>query len=55
MDLRGVELGKDCVFHKDWDGLTKLATWMKELGRVYKKSNGRSHFASFLAKVELVR
>lgn len=27
----GIELGKDCVFHNDQEGLTKLATWMKEL------------------------
>jgi hypothetical protein len=29
--IRGIELGKDCVFHNDAQGLTKLSSWMKEL------------------------
>lgn len=37
VDFRGIELGKDCVFPNDQEGLTKLAAWMKELGRVHQK------------------
>lgn len=37
VDFRGIELGKDCVFHKDREGLTKLATWMKELQKANQK------------------
>ena len=39
VDFRGIELGKDCVFHNDQEGLTKLATWMKELRRVHDKTD----------------
>lgn len=39
VDFRGIELGKDCVFHNDQEGLTKLALWMKELGRVHEKTD----------------
>lgn len=39
VDFRGIELGKDCVFHNDQEGLTKLATWMKELGQVHGKTD----------------
>lgn len=38
VDFRGIELGKECVFHNDQEGLTKLAMWMKELGRDHEKS-----------------
>jgi transposase len=38
VDFRGIELGKDCVFHNDAEGLTKLATWMKELGQAHGKT-----------------
>ncbi|WP_237763003.1 IS110 family transposase [Paenibacillus sp. A3] len=38
VDFRGIELGKDCVFQNDQEGLTKLAEWMKELGRVRDKT-----------------
>lgn len=39
VDFRGIELGKDCVFHNDQKGLTKLASWMKELGQAHGKSD----------------
>jgi transposase len=39
VDFRGIELGKDCVFHNDQEGLTKLASWMKELGQVHQKTD----------------
>ncbi|WP_141334116.1 IS110 family transposase [Paenibacillus sp. tmac-D7] len=39
VDFRGIELGKDCVFHNDQEGLSKLATWMKELGQAHGKTN----------------
>lgn len=39
VDFRGIELGKDCVFHNDQAGLTKLATWMKELEQTHGKSD----------------
>ncbi|WP_274366323.1 IS110 family transposase [Paenibacillus thermotolerans] len=38
VDFRGIELGKDCVFHNEQEGLTKLATWMKELSQVHGKT-----------------
>jgi transposase len=39
VDFRGIELGKDCVFHNDQEGLTKLAMWMKELGQTHGKTD----------------
>ncbi|MEI7028396.1 IS110 family transposase [Paenibacillus sp. y28] len=39
VDFRGIELGKDCVFHNDQTGLTKLATWMKKLGQAHGKTD----------------
>lgn len=39
VDFRGLELGNDCVFHNDQEGLTKLTTWMKELGRIHEKAD----------------
>lgn len=39
MDFRGIELGKDCVFENDRQGLTKLVTWMKGLQRVHNKTD----------------
>lgn len=39
VDFRGIELGKDCVFHNDQEGLTKLALWMKELGEAHEKTD----------------
>lgn len=38
VDFRGIELGRDCTFHNDAAGLTKLATWMKALGQQYSKT-----------------
>ncbi len=38
VDFRGIELGKDCTFHNDASGLTKLATWMKELKQTHTKT-----------------
>ncbi|WP_372636505.1 IS110 family transposase [Cohnella sp.] len=38
VDFRGIELGKDCVFHNDAEGLTKLSVWMKELGQAHGKT-----------------
>ena len=39
IDFRGIELGKECVFHNDDEGLGKLVTWMKELQRLYTKTD----------------
>lgn len=39
IDFRGIELGKECVFDNDHEGLTKLVTWMKELQRLYAKTD----------------
>lgn len=39
VDFRGIELGKDCVFHNDREGLTKLATWMKGLLVAHQKTD----------------
>jgi transposase len=39
VDFRGIELGKDCVFHNSQEGLTKLATWMKELEEAQGKTD----------------
>lgn len=39
VDFRGIELGRDCVFHNDQEGLSKLSTWMKELGRIHEKTD----------------
>lgn len=39
VDFRGIELGKDCVFQNDQQGLQKLATWMKELGQAHGKTD----------------
>lgn len=39
VDLRGIELGKDCTFHNDQEGLLKLTSWMQDLGRVHKKTD----------------
>ncbi|MBU7321114.1 IS110 family transposase [Paenibacillus oleatilyticus] len=38
VDFRGIELGKDCVFHNDAAGLTKLSAWMKDLGQQHAKT-----------------
>lgn len=38
VDFRGIELGKDCVFHNDAAGLTKLVAWMKDLGQRHGKT-----------------
>lgn len=38
VDFRGIELGKDCIFHNDAEGLTKLAAWMKDLGQRHAKT-----------------
>lgn len=38
VDFRGIELGKDCIFHNDKEGLMKLTTWMKELGQSQAKT-----------------
>lgn len=38
VDYRGIELGKDCVFHNNQEGLTKLAVWMKELSQIQDKT-----------------
>jgi transposase len=38
VDFRGIELGKDCTFYNDREGLTKLTTWMKELQQVHAKT-----------------
>jgi transposase len=39
VDFRGIELGKDCVFHNDREGLKKLATWMKGLQVAHQKTD----------------
>mgnify|MGYP000915932296 CR=1 FL=1 len=39
VDFRGIELGRDCVFHNNHEGLMKLASWMKDLGRVHAKTD----------------
>jgi len=39
VDYRGIELGKDCVFHNSQEGLTELATWMKEISAVHGKTD----------------
>lgn len=39
VDYRGIELGKDCVFHNNQEGLMQLASWMKDLGRVHAKTD----------------
>jgi len=38
VDYRGIELGKDCTFSNDAEGLTRLATWMKDLGQRHGKT-----------------
>lgn len=39
VDFRGIELGNRCIFENDRPGLLKLVAWMKELQRVYQKSD----------------
>ncbi len=39
IDFRGIELGKECVFSNDDEGLTKLVRWMKELQRLHGKTD----------------
>lgn len=39
VDFRGIELGRDCVFHNNQEGLMKLASWMKDLSRVHAKTD----------------
>jgi len=39
VDFRGIELGRDCVFQNDHEGLTKLVAWMKELGQTHDKTD----------------
>src|SRR5690606_14680882 len=39
IEFRGIELGKDCVFQNQRDGLTNLVSWMKELQRVHVKTD----------------
>jgi transposase len=39
VDFRGIELGRDCVFQNDQQGLRKLVAWMKELGQAHGKSD----------------
>lgn len=39
VDFRGIELGKDCVFHNDHTGLSKLVKWMKELKEQHIKTD----------------
>ncbi|QSO49956.1 IS110 family RNA-guided transposase [Alicyclobacillus mengziensis] len=39
IDFRGIELGKECVFNNDDEGLRKLVTWMKELQRLHGKTD----------------
>lgn len=39
IDFRGIELGKECVFSNNNEGLTKLVTWMKELQRLHGKTD----------------
>ncbi len=39
IDYRGIELGKECVFHNDQEGLMKLALWMEKLGQEHQKTD----------------
>jgi transposase len=39
IDFRGIELGKECVFSNDDEGLTKLVAWMKELQGLHGKTD----------------
>jgi len=39
VDMRGIELGKECVFHNEGVGLEKLTTWMKELQQAHGKTD----------------
>lgn len=39
VDFRGIELGKDCEFSNDHEGVRKLVTWMKELQRESNKTD----------------
>ena len=39
IDFRGIELGKECVFDNNDEGLAKLVTWMKELQRLHTKTD----------------
>lgn len=39
IDFRGIELGKRCIFDNEQPGLLKLVLWMKELQRVYEKTD----------------
>ncbi|MFX4301324.1 IS110 family transposase [Alicyclobacillus tolerans] len=39
IDFRGIELGRECVFSNDDEGLTKLVTWMTELQRLHGKTD----------------
>ncbi|NTZ17416.1 IS110 family transposase [Paenibacillus sp. JMULE4] len=38
VDFRGLELGKECTFYNDQEGLMKLALWMKELQQANAKT-----------------
>ncbi len=38
IDFRGIELGKECNFSNDQEGLMKLTTWMKDLQQVQDKT-----------------
>jgi transposase len=38
VDFRGIELGKDCTFQNEREGLMELTTWMKELQEVHDKT-----------------
>lgn len=39
VDFRGIELGKDCVFTNDREGLTRLAAWLKLLCNAHAKTD----------------
>lgn len=39
VDFRGIELGRDCVFHNNQEGLMRLASWMKALGQEHEKTD----------------
>jgi transposase len=39
VDERGIELGKECVFRNDRQGLKSLVEWMKELGQAHAKTD----------------
>jgi transposase len=39
VDVRGIELGKDCVFENNGEGLAKLTAWMKELSQTHEKTD----------------